>query len=174
VRVEDPIVSDRVVADPTPEVQEEPGLAWGRTILVESARDGFTVLLNRHVTSSNGGQSRDLALKSVYAPAHTVTLVGTRGAPSAEAVAAAVDQLRGSQRVLAVLPRGGRSQALEVRPCRPNFFQQTGPRNAAITSKRAFHRVFGRVPRPRSQGRRRCVPACSRSGSGPITSRLAS
>jgi hypothetical protein len=56
------------------------------------------------VTPNNGGPSRDLALKSVYAPAHTVTLVGTRGAPSAEAVAAAVDQQRGSQRVLTVLP----------------------------------------------------------------------
>jgi hypothetical protein len=104
VHVEDPVISERVVADPTPEVQQEPGLAWGRTILVESARDGFTVLLNRHVTPNNGGQSRDLALKSVYAPAHTVTLVGTHGAPSAEAVAAAVDQLRGSQRVIAPLP----------------------------------------------------------------------
>ena len=104
VRVDDPIVSERVVADPTPEVQEEGGLAWGRTILVESARDGFTVLLNRHVTPIGAGQPRDLALKSVYAPAHTVTLVGTRGAPGAAAVAAAVEQLRGSQHAFEALP----------------------------------------------------------------------
>ena len=104
VHVDEPIISDRVAADPTPEVQPEAGLAWGRTILVESARDGFSVLLDRHVTPTGSGQPRDLALKSVYAPAHTVTLVGTRGAPSADAVAAAVDQLRGNQRVLQVLP----------------------------------------------------------------------
>ena len=104
VRVDDPIVSERVVADPTPDVQEEGALAWGRTILVESARDGFTVLLTRHVTPTGAGQPRDLALKSVYAPAHTVTLVGTRGAPSAAAVAASVDQLRGSQHAFEALP----------------------------------------------------------------------
>jgi vancomycin resistance protein YoaR len=104
VRVDDPIVSDRVVADPTPDVQEESALAWGRTILVESARDGFTVLLTRHVTPTGAGQPRDLSLKSIYAPAHTVTLVGTRGAPSSAAVSAAVEQLRGSQHAFAPLP----------------------------------------------------------------------
>jgi vancomycin resistance protein YoaR len=104
IRVDDPIVTGRVVADPMPEVQEESSLAWGRTLLVESARDGFSVLLTRHVTPMGGAQPRDLALKSVYAPAHTVTLVGTRGAPDSAAVAAAVDQLRATQHVLEVLP----------------------------------------------------------------------
>jgi vancomycin resistance protein YoaR len=97
VQVDDPVISDRVVADPTPEVQEEPSLPWGRTLLVESARDGFTVLLNRRVTPTAGGQVRELALKSVYAPAQTVTLVGASGAPDAQSVAAAVEQLRASQ-----------------------------------------------------------------------------
>jgi vancomycin resistance protein YoaR len=121
VRVDDPVISDRIAADPTPEVQEEAGLAWGRTILVESARDGFSVLLNRHVTPTGNGQPRDLALKSVYAPAHTVTLVGTRGAPSGEAVAAALDQQRGSQRVLQALPAPAQS-------AEPTHSTPNGPR----------------------------------------------
>ena len=104
VQVDDPVISDRVVADATPEVQEESSLAWGRRLLVESARDGFAVLVTRHVTPTAGGQARELPLKSVYAPAHTVTLVGTRGAPDAASATAAVEQVRASQRVLEPLP----------------------------------------------------------------------
>ena len=124
VHVADPVVSERVVADPTPEVQEEGGLPWGRTILVESARDGFTVLLNRHVTPTNGGQPRDLALKSVYAPAHTVTLVGTRGAPDAGTVAAALEQVRGSQHAFEALPAPTPGAA-------PTHVTPNGPRTLA-------------------------------------------
>ena len=56
VKVDDPVITDKIVADPTPEVQAEPSLPWGRTLLVESARDGFTVVLNRHVTPTGSGE----------------------------------------------------------------------------------------------------------------------
>jgi hypothetical protein len=90
------VVSNRVTADPTPDVQPEPSLAWGRVLPVESARDGFEVLLDRRVLPDDGRPARELLLKSVYAPAHTVTLVGTGGAPDAGSVSAAVERVRQS------------------------------------------------------------------------------
>ncbi|MCA1646060.1 MAG: VanW family protein, partial [Chloroflexi bacterium] len=96
VHVDDPVISNRLTADPTPEVQTEPSLVWGRVLPVESARDGFNVVLDRHVVPTNGGPPRELILKSVYAPAHTVTLVGTGGASDPGAVSAAVERVRQS------------------------------------------------------------------------------
>ncbi|HEY0580898.1 MAG TPA: VanW family protein, partial [Chloroflexota bacterium] len=96
VQVAEPVVSNRVTADPTPDVQPEPSLAWGRVLPVESARDGFEVLLDRRVLPDDGRPARELLLKSVYAPAHTVTLVGTGGAPDAGSVSAAVERVRQS------------------------------------------------------------------------------
>ena len=118
VQVDEPVVFDRIAPDTTPQVQEEPTLPWGRTLLVETARDGFSVILNRHVTPTAGGQPRDLALKSVYAPAHTVTLVGTGGAPSASSIAAAVGRARGSQ---------GQSSASAAAPPPSAAAQQPAP-----------------------------------------------
>jgi vancomycin resistance protein YoaR len=97
VQVESPVVSDTVAPDPTPEVQEEPLLPWGRVVPVETARDGFQVTLTRHVLPEGGGPSRDLVLKSIYQPAHTVTLVGTGNAPDTGSVAAALERVRGAQ-----------------------------------------------------------------------------
>jgi hypothetical protein len=96
VQVDAPVISNKVTADPTPDVQTEPSLAWGRVLAVESARDGFDVLLDRHVLPNDGHAVRELQLKSVYAPAHTVTLVGTGGAPDTATVTAAVDRVRQS------------------------------------------------------------------------------
>jgi vancomycin resistance protein YoaR len=93
VQVDEPVVSNRVTADPTPDVQPEPSLAWGRVLPVESARDGFDVVLDRHVLPNDGRPPRELVLKSVYAPAHTVTLVGTNGAPDSGSVSAAVERV---------------------------------------------------------------------------------
>ena len=45
---------------------------------------------------NDGHPTRELLLKSVYAPAHTVTLVGTRGAPDPGSVSAAVERVRQS------------------------------------------------------------------------------
>jgi vancomycin resistance protein YoaR len=93
VQVDEPVISNRVTADPTPDVQPEPSLAWGRVLPVESARDGFDVVLDRHVVPNDGRPARELVLKSVYAPAHTVTLVGTGGAPDSGSVSAAVERV---------------------------------------------------------------------------------
>jgi vancomycin resistance protein YoaR len=68
-------------ADPTPVEQEEPSLAFGRTLQVESARDGFDVEVTRTVTPSVG-DPRTLRLHTSYAPSHTVTLIGVGGRPS--------------------------------------------------------------------------------------------
>jgi vancomycin resistance protein YoaR len=94
VHVDDPAISNKVTADPTPDVQPEPSLNWGRVLPVESARDGFDVVLDRHVLPNDGRPARELLLKSVYAPSHTVTLVGTGGAPDPGSVASAVERVR--------------------------------------------------------------------------------
>jgi vancomycin resistance protein YoaR len=104
VQVDPPAVSGRVAPDPTPDVQPEPLLAWGRVVPVETARDGFQVQLARHVISDAGGAPRDLVLKSVYQPGRNVTLVGTASAPDAASVAAAVDRVRGSMQPAAAPP----------------------------------------------------------------------
>ncbi|HLZ28240.1 MAG TPA: VanW family protein [Chloroflexota bacterium] len=136
VQVDDPVISDRVAADPTPAVQEEPSLPWGRTLLVESARDGFTVLLNRRVTPTAGGPVRELALKSIYAPAQTVTLVGARGAPDAQSVTAAVEQLRASQ--LASV-----AQATQAASAPPTHATPNGPRTIAQIREELQHAGWG-------------------------------
>jgi vancomycin resistance protein YoaR len=82
VQVDEPVVTNRVSPDTRPHAQAEPTLPWGRTIVVETARDGFVVEVRRHVTPQDGSQPRDLPLKSTYEPAHTVTLVGTGNKPA--------------------------------------------------------------------------------------------
>jgi len=97
VSLDPAVISDRVAPDPTPDVQEEPLLAWGRVVPVETARDGFQVVLTRHVVGTDpAAKTRDLVLKSIYQPGHNVTLVGTGGAPDAASVAAAVERVRGN------------------------------------------------------------------------------
>jgi hypothetical protein len=85
-----------VTPDTTPDVQEEPLLPWGRVIPVETARDGFQVVITRHVVPTDGSSPRDLVLKSIYQPGHNVTLVGTGAAPDGASVTAAVDRVRAS------------------------------------------------------------------------------
>ena len=104
VHVEQPVISNRVAPDPAPDVQAEPLLPWGRVVPVETARDGFQVVITRHVTSPDGAQ-RDLVLKSTYQPGHNVTLVGSANAPDAATVLAAVDRVRdGMQPAAAAAP----------------------------------------------------------------------
>jgi vancomycin resistance protein YoaR len=81
VAVDPAQVSNTRPADPTPVQQEEPSLAFGRTLQVESARDGFDVEVSRTVTPSQG-DPRTLHLHTSYAPSHTVTLVGVGGRPN--------------------------------------------------------------------------------------------
>jgi len=96
IQVEPPAISERVAPDPTPDVQEEPLLPWGRVVPVETARDGFQVVITRHVLGPDGAKQRDLVLKSVYQPGHNVTLVGSGSAPDAASVTAAVERVRGN------------------------------------------------------------------------------
>jgi hypothetical protein len=126
VMVNDPVISDTVAPDPTPEVQQEPLLPWGRVIPVESARDGFQVVNVRHVIPDDGSATRDLVLKSVYQPAHTVTLVGTGNAPGAADAGAAVERVLASQQAVPpVAPSTGAPAATTTFPT-PN-----GPRSLA-------------------------------------------
>ncbi len=89
-------ISNRVSPDPTPDVEAEPQLPWGRIIPVETARDGFQVVISRHVINSDGSPERDLVLKSIYQPGRNVTLVGSGNAPDGGAVNAALDRVRAS------------------------------------------------------------------------------
>jgi vancomycin resistance protein YoaR len=82
VKVEQPKIANRTPPDPTPVTQEEPNLAWGRQLQVESAREGFDVVVTRTVVSQDGGAPRVLSLRSSYQPSRNVTLVGTAGKPA--------------------------------------------------------------------------------------------
>jgi vancomycin resistance protein YoaR len=81
VAVDPAQVSNTRPADPTPIQHEEPSLEFGRTLQVESARDGFDVEVTRIVSPSEG-DARTLHLHTAYAPSHTVTLVGVGGRPN--------------------------------------------------------------------------------------------
>jgi vancomycin resistance protein YoaR len=131
VDVEAPVISGRIPADPTPVVQAEPTLPWGRSLPIESAREGFQVLITRHVTPRDGGPARTLALKSIYQPSHTVTLVGTANAPDGASVAEAVERLRASQ--LSALappaPTEPRAPAPAPAPQPASYSTPNGPRS---------------------------------------------
>jgi len=98
VQVDDAVITNRTPPDPKPLAQEEPTMAWGRTLVVETARDGFDAEVVRHVIPSDGSKQRDLDLKSTYQPARTVTLVGSQGKPAAanldDALQKALDSLK--------------------------------------------------------------------------------
>ncbi|MDQ3810842.1 MAG: VanW family protein, partial [Chloroflexota bacterium] len=98
VQVDDAVITNRTPPDTRPVVQEEPTLAWGRTLTVETARDGFDVQVTRRVVPADGGPPRQLTLKSTYQPAHTVTLVGTAGKPANASVEEAIQRTLDAQR----------------------------------------------------------------------------
>lgn len=91
-------ITNRTPADPKPVVQAEPTLPWGRTLQVESARDGFEVVVTRKVTSPDGSTPRELDLKTVYQPSRTVTLVGTANKPADVNTDDALARVLGGQR----------------------------------------------------------------------------
>jgi hypothetical protein len=81
---------------------------------VETARDGFQVVITRHVVAPDSSNSRDLVLKSVYQPGRNVTLVGSGNAPDAGAVTAAIDRVHASMgAALAPAPKPVASPAPE-------------------------------------------------------------
>jgi vancomycin resistance protein YoaR len=81
VAVDPAQVSNTRPADPTPVEQEEPTLTFGRSLQVESARDGFDVEVTRTVIPIEG-DARTLHLQTSYQPSHTVTLIGVGGRPN--------------------------------------------------------------------------------------------
>ncbi|MBV9543493.1 MAG: VanW family protein, partial [Chloroflexi bacterium] len=92
VSVDDAVITNRTPPDTRPIAQPEPTLPWGRSLVVETARDGFDAEVKRHVIPDDGSKARDLDLKSTYEPAHTVTLVGTGGKPASADVDAALQR----------------------------------------------------------------------------------
>ncbi|MCX2726052.1 VanW family protein [Thermomicrobium sp. 4228-Ro] len=80
VEVDDPVVTDVVKADPTPVFRESPDLAPGEQVIVERARDGFTVTIRRRVYEGDR-LIDDLTLRSTYLPSQNVTLVGPQPSP---------------------------------------------------------------------------------------------
>ena len=98
VQVDDAVISNRTPPDTKPLAQAEPTMPWGRTVLVETARDGFDAEVVRHVLPNDGGDPRKLDLKSTYQPARTVTLVGTAGKPAAASVDDALQRVLDAQK----------------------------------------------------------------------------
>jgi vancomycin resistance protein YoaR len=77
VKVDPPTISNIVKTDPKPILQPDPTLPKGQRIITEAAQDGFLVIVHRSVTDEQGN-TRDLYVRSAYAPSHNVTLVGTK------------------------------------------------------------------------------------------------
>lgn len=98
VEVDDAVITNRTPPDKRPIAQEEPTLPWGRTLMVETARDGFDAQVVRRVLPADGGKPRELSLKSTYEPAHTVTLVGTGGKPAGASVQDAIQRVLDGQK----------------------------------------------------------------------------
>ncbi|HEY3081010.1 MAG TPA: VanW family protein [Chloroflexota bacterium] len=90
VKVTPSKITNRVPPDTKPVYEEEPSMPWGRTIVVEAAREGFDVELSRTVVPADGSEPRVLTLKSSYQPSRNVTLVGTGGKPAGASVEDAV------------------------------------------------------------------------------------
>jgi vancomycin resistance protein YoaR len=98
VQVDDAKITNRTPPDTMPLAQAEPTLPWGRTLLVETARDGFDAEVVRHVIPSDGSKERDLDLKSSYQPARTVTLVGSKGKPASASIDTAIQNVLDAQK----------------------------------------------------------------------------
>jgi vancomycin resistance protein YoaR len=76
VKVDDPVITNRVKADTTMHTRETDQLSAGSSVLVEHAEDGFDVSITRRVYEGEK-LIDDATLKSHYAPSANVTLVGT-------------------------------------------------------------------------------------------------
>jgi hypothetical protein len=83
VKVTEPRITNRRSARTDVVRYPEPTLPWGQQIQVESAGDGFEVVMVRTVTDGTG--TRTLTLKTHYEPSQNTLAVGVRGAPSGAA-----------------------------------------------------------------------------------------
>jgi vancomycin resistance protein YoaR len=120
VQVDAPQITNRVTPDTTPDVEPEPDLPWGRIVPVETARDGFQVVITRHVIYSDGTPERDLTLKSIYQPGRNVTLVGSGNAPSQSAVSSAVSRVLAGLRPSAPAAAAPAAPAVSAAPAAPS------------------------------------------------------
>jgi vancomycin resistance protein YoaR len=133
VAVSTPLISNRLAADPTPVIQVEPSLTWGRSLPIESAREGFQVVVSREVAPRDGGPVRELTLKSIYQPSHTVVLVGTANAPTSASVGDAVERVRAGLQPAQAAPARApvAPAATPAPPAAPTFPTPNGPRTLA-------------------------------------------
>jgi vancomycin resistance protein YoaR len=92
VKVDPAKITNRVPPDTKPQYEEEPTLAWGRTVVVEAARDGFDAEVTRRVVA-DGEEPRVLTLKSSYQPSRNVTVIGTAGKPASASVEETIARL---------------------------------------------------------------------------------
>jgi vancomycin resistance protein YoaR len=76
VQVEQPVISNLVRADSEMHFTESPELEQGRTLLVESAEDGFDVSITRRVLDDGDVILEDTTTSS-FAPSRNLTLRGT-------------------------------------------------------------------------------------------------
>ncbi len=114
VQVGEPTITNRTPPDPKPVAEEEPTLPWGRTLPVETAREGFDVLVTRSVVPEDGGKPRELKLRSTYQPSRTVTLIGTAGKPANASIDEAIAKVLGTQKPDENKPVGDPSQKPET------------------------------------------------------------
>jgi vancomycin resistance protein YoaR len=77
VQVDPPVIANVVKTDPKLVVQSDPTMPRGSQVYTEAAQDGFLVTIRRTVTDG-AGNSRQLNLRSNYAPAHNVIVVGAK------------------------------------------------------------------------------------------------
>jgi vancomycin resistance protein YoaR len=77
VQVDPPVITNVVKTDRTLQVEYDPTMPKGQQITTEAAQDGFTATIRRTVTDA-AGNSRVLNLRSTYAPAHNVVMIGTK------------------------------------------------------------------------------------------------
>jgi vancomycin resistance protein YoaR len=77
VQVDPSVITNVVKTDPKPEIQQDPTMPKGQSVITEAAEDGFQAVVRRLVTNADG-TTRELKLRSTYIPAHNVTVVGTK------------------------------------------------------------------------------------------------
>ncbi|MBI4494929.1 MAG: VanW family protein [Chloroflexi bacterium] len=145
VEVDPPVVTNRVPPEEEMVFEAAPTLAWGRRLQVESAREGFDVVVVRRVISPDG-EARTLRLKSSYSPSHNVTLVGTKGAPADGDVRALLDQLRAAQSALNKPVRGEGQPASDESAAAPT----PGPTPSPLTTTPSPRVVPSATPSPRA------------------------
>jgi vancomycin resistance protein YoaR len=116
VQVDDAKITNRTQPDTRPVAQAEPSLPWGRSLVVETARDGFDAEVVRHVIPSDGSSERDLDLKSSYQPARTVTLVGSKGKPANASIDTAIQNALNAQKPKPTQPPAAPAPAVVARP----------------------------------------------------------